>query len=96
MSRSRNEELFAKIISYKLVLAHGHVREPATIKLVVNTINIVRAASALALGLKSQKRALDLHVFTHMPKNQLHLGKPIQDAICDDSQDVHIEPIRIP
>lgn len=96
MSRSGDEELFTKIITYKLILAHRHVGKPAAVKLVVNAINIVWAAVALALGrLQGQKKPLDSHVFAHMSKNQFHLGISIQDTICNDSQDMHIEPIRI-
>lgn len=52
MSRGRDEELLTKIVTYKLVLAHRHIGESAAVKLVVNTINIIRAAAALALNCK--------------------------------------------
>lgn len=57
MSRSRDEELLPKIITNKLVLAHRHVRKSTAVKLVVNTINIIRAAAALALDYVKDKRS---------------------------------------
>lgn len=49
MPRSRDEELLAKVITNKLVLAHRHVRKPAAVKLMINTIDIIRAVAMLAL-----------------------------------------------
>lgn len=43
MTGCRNEELLAKVVADKLVFAHRHVRETRTVKLVVNTVDIIRA-----------------------------------------------------
>jgi peptidase E len=35
------------------------------------------------------------HVLPHMAKEQFHVGEAVKDSVCDYSQDVHIETIRI-
>lgn len=41
MSGRCNEELLAKVVADKLVIAHGHVRETCTVKLMVDTVDII-------------------------------------------------------
>ena len=43
MTRCRDEELLAKVITHKLILPHRHVGEAAAIKLMVNPIDVIRA-----------------------------------------------------
>lgn len=43
VARGGNKQLLAEIVTHQLVFAHRHIWEPATIKFMINAVDVVRA-----------------------------------------------------